>query len=551
MSDGNNKPKQSEKKQKKPVPKQKKNKPRKRNNRRPKDKKNIDPESRKLITPIQDLKLAQGALQVINVPVNLNPTSVLLIPVGLISQSLSQGATDPYAVYTAIIEDILNILLNGTGTATTRIQLYNYLFATLVQKSVPFGRAEIMYVLNNVGAITPSQTITVDGGFTYYMWVPTSTMVGEWTVQEPSGPYSPEDVASLYSQAINLVAGKKPHNMVSRDVQLKSLFIKDVSAFGQVSVYYGMGGGVGAPSYSVEWEVPVRSRMLGTLVQFNPETPRVLKVLDLSSGDSCSNWNIGLLDEFPVNYYMGAVSPIYKFLDLYELAHLLCLSLVQAIESKLNSATVLSDEDMDILTNGLNVTWSQWIISLRQQVLWMFNRSQNIAQFLTPQTGTGAFQPFLCGSNCYPAMPTILMKIPKFINENLRMLMMCVRPYHTGKFDSPNNNMTHVPVWGMYTTYTPVNYVIFQGATAHDLFLPEVSNNPSVFDGSYGSNVADFNNSDIVTSGINFWNEIVNACSNQFGELDTMGGDSMGSPLLQYTRYVAFSSTFLKKRSRS
>jgi len=286
---------------------------------------------------------------------------------------------------------------------------------------------------------------------------------------------------------------------------------------------------------------------LGTLVQFNPETPRVSKVLDLSSGDSCSNWNIGLLDEFPVNYYMGAVSPIYKFLDLYELAHLLCLSLVQAIESKLNSATVLSDEDMDILTNGLNVTWSQWIISLRQQVLWMFNRSQNIAQFLTPQTGTGAFQPFLCGSNCYPAMPTILMKIPKFINENLRMLMMCVRPYHTGKFDSPNNNMTHVPVWGMYTTYTPVNYVIFQGATAHDLFLPEVSNNPSVFDGSYGSNVADFNNSDIVTSGINFWNEIVNACANQFGELDTMGGDSMGSPLLQYTRYVAFSSTFLKK----
>jgi len=177
----------------------------------------------------------------------------------------------------------------------------------------------------------------------------------------------------------------------------------------------------------------------------------------------------------------------------------------------------------------------------------MFNRSQNIGQMLTPQTGTGAFQPFLCGSNCYPAMPTILMKLPKFINENLRMLMLCVRPYHTNKFESPNNNFTHVPVWGMFTSYTPVNYTYFIGDVAKQLFLPEVSNNPSIFDGSYGSSVADFNNSDIVTSGINFWNEIVEVTANQFGELDTIGGDSLGSPLLQYTRYVSFSNTFQKK----
>jgi len=194
------------------------------------------------------------------------------------------------------------------------------------------------------------------------------------------------------------------------------------------------------------------------------------------------------------------------------------------------------------LDSGLGMPQSTFILMLRQQLLWMFVDSQCLGQFLSPDVGSTTFQSFLCGSNCYPREPSSKMRVTGVFNENMRMLKMVLRPYVTNNFLSNRNHITQIPVWGMYKEYALVNftYVNSQGIVTN-LFTPEPSDAPNVFDGTFNSgDVADLNTSPPIQAAVADWNEFVNALSNIFASLDTLGGDSNGSPLLQFTRYVQY-----------
>jgi len=320
------------------------------------------------------------------------------------------------------------------------------------------------------------------------------------------------------------------------------------------SPYYGQGATIAGPYGSVENEVPFKSKMLGTLQAYDNDTPRSSRVLHQTSGDSCSNYAIGALDCFPTLYYEGAAPPIYKFffLDLNELVVTLCYCLMTALTQQQKSETY-NGNVQTFYGLGLQCTYTQFFIAVRQQVLWMFSDSQCLGQFLSfQQGGTGPFLPFVCGSNCYPQFPGEIMNIPVVINENLRSLMMCVKSYDTKKYENNRNHLSYIPVWGAFKNFEPLEDLGWfdQSGAFVNLFLPEADDpdTPNVFDGTTGSDVADFNNTPLISGIIQLWNNWVVSLGDMWGGTTAMGGKSYGSPFLQYTRYVKFSDEAAKKK---
>jgi len=261
-----------------------------------------------------------------------------------------------------------------------------------------------------------------------------------------------------------------------------------------------------------------------------------------NSGDACSNYAIGALNGFPTEFYNGALSPIFKFLDLNEVIVKLIYDLVEAILLKSQSST-LSTDDTAFLLGGLHCTYNQFFITVRQQILWMFANSQCLGQFQSYNSGPNRFQSFLCGSNTYPQEPATLLIVPKTFNENMRMLMMKVRPYETKNFNNKRNHITQIPVWGAQIGFQSVNPLIMVGDNPPTfLFQPDVSdpNPPDVWDGTMGNNVADFNATPLMADIITIWNDYMTTLNDQFSGVSGLGGQSSGSPLLQYTRYVTY-----------
>lgn len=493
------------------------------------------------VTPVDALVMAQGVKNTISVKVNFDLLSLQLSPVGRISMALVRGAQNPFSIYKIMFKDFTQLIKGFNGTAPSRLRYENDIYASVVPKSIPFRNDCQVQVSAADFDATPNNSIGIHGGKTYYMWETTST--GAWALQSAPPPTTDDQDIASYEDYQTKISGKSRHTQVVRDISLTEYYKRDASAFARTSTYYGAGGGVGGAYSSVEFETPFRSKFLGTFLEFSNTTPRASTKLYTSSGDSCSNWSIGALDDFKTSYYTGAKTPIYRFLDIAEAAFLLSETLVAAVSSYLQTNQVVNGNN-SFLDVGLSFPYSVFLLMLRQQILYMFADSQCLGQFMSFETGTTAFQAFLCGSNVYPREPPTRMVVPSFFNENLKMLKMCIRPYETKQYANNRNHVFHIPVWGAYLEYgiPAFDYVNSQDIVT-SLFAPEGSGPyPDLWDGTMGNDVVDINSSDRISEAIVEWNDWMISLQNVFSNTDSIGGDSNNAPLLQFTRYVTYNN---------
>jgi len=535
-----NQPKNKKKIPVKNIPKKKK----RNNNKKKKNGKELTVKVEKpMVAPLRDLKSAQGILNSFPIMVAADAASFYSIPCAFVSFALTRDCTDPFAIYTLAYTDAASIAQSGTGLAPLRLKFMNDILGALAPKSIPFRNGSISYQLSGINP-APQDSITLDGGLNYYMYVRSGSYIGVWATQVAPGPYNATQIADFYTNAVNAIAKKTPHLQAVRNVELSSMFLRDGSAFVQVSPYFGQGAGVGSPYQSVELEVPFMSRLLGTFQAYNTINPRASRFFLPSTGDSISNYGLGLLGDFPVSRYKGALPPIYKFLDITEFIHSLMVAYIAAITAYFEINPKIESDVFAMLTGGLGCTYTQFLIMVRQQLLWVFSDSQNIAQALCPQVGTGAFQAFLCGSNCYPKNPSVLMRVPATLNENIRQLQMCAYKYVTKNYPSDNNEVRYIPVWGAFRNSVPIQYNVVWDSVSYPVFAIESTDpyTPSIFDGTSGSNVVDFNESGVLTNIVSLWNQITTYTVSQYASLVPIGGDARGGALLQYTRMVQFDS---------
>lgn len=501
-----------------------------------------------LITPSKSLINAQGILTTIPVTVQYDVTSLLIQPVGLISLAFARGLRAfSYSAYKVILSDFLSVANGGNGTAPSRFNYQNIIYGSIVPKTIPFRQVCGLKITPQTITVVPDPVIIVNGK-SYYMYN-VDTVGPDWTIQVAPPSTTEEEDAANYGTLQSFLGGRQKHNKVVRNITLSPKYLKDGSAFCRVSPYYGIGGGVGAPYCSTEFELPFFSNLLGTFTAFAPETPRVSRVFDKMSGDACSNYAIGVLDAFPTAYYRGAVPPIYKFLDLNELAAILAAFMAAARKMFTNNKNEIDDNN-GFLNSSFSFTYQIFLLMLRQQVLWMFSDSQCLGQFQSFQTGTNSFRALLCGSNCGPQEPTVKMIIPKVLNENLKMLRMSINKYETKQYKSKRNHVTYIPVWGAFQTYSYIPEIFTNTSNVGvPLFkATQPLEGPDLWDGSWNGDVYDLNASQIITECVNEWNDWMQSLVSVIDGLEAIGGDACASPLLQYTRYVEYNSLDIRNR---
>jgi hypothetical protein len=491
------------------------------------------------------MQVASGVITTLQVDVSFDPLSFTAIPLGLISRGLTRGGLYPYAAFFVMYSDIVNIAGGGTGVAPSRLAYMNSILNSLSPKSVPFRKNyKIAYNIENLVTTVPSSNIPLDGGFVYYMYNPSNAMVGLWNVQAAPVVPTLESARAFYIDFLTRLASNCQHNRLTRDVNLTASYLYDTSAFARTAPYFGYGVGVGGPFSSIENEVPFKNKYLGCLVRFDNTTPRASRFLVPSSGDSTCNWGLGSLDSFPEDLYCSAVTSIFKFIDVGEIVEVLTLYLKNLIEIRLVANPPQDPIELQKITDQFvpqNVSYTAFMIMIIQQLKWMFSDSQNLAQFLSPQSvGAGNFQAFLCGSNTFPADPQDIINVPVVFNENMKMLKFIVRPYLTDSYQVNKNAYPHVPVLGTWKTWSPKLVNVSYGGVDYPMFAPEYASNPSIFDGTLGGQAVDFNNSNIISVATGRWNELILDNKAISSALTPLGGTCPGSPLLQYTRYVNF-----------
>jgi len=333
-----------------------------------------------LATPVNALVLGQGVLKEIPVEVIVNANALASLPCALVTMALVNGGDDPFAFYRAMYSDVTSIIQGTASLVNSRLQYQNEIYGSLTPKTVPYKYpTELSYSYKPFNSAPPDEFYDVRGK-KFYMYVPLGGNLN-FELQGPPPVYSSEQMLSVYSDSISLLAGTKKHNQVIRNTNLSPEYLRDSSAFARNSPYYGQGAYTGSPFGSVESEVPFKSNLLGCLTNFNPLTPRSSRNLRITSGDLCSNFGIGALDCFDTDKYQGAVPPIYKFLDINELAYIIANSLAQAltlIGNTGNSVTTL------YLGTGFPFTWGTYLLMLRRQLMYMFSDSQALGQFIVP-----------------------------------------------------------------------------------------------------------------------------------------------------------------------
>jgi len=498
----------------------------------------------KLIPNVSDLVPAQGILTDIQIEVTADQDALHSAPIGLVTLALSRGAQNPYAVYQLLYADFVNLINGGTGLAPSRLEYMNSIYNAFTPKNikVPFRDGTVSYRFTPLSTLPPGSAFTIRGK-SFYMYNPSNILSGPWYMQDPPAPYSETEIQAAYNTALTAISGKQKHNLYTRNVGLTSSYANDASAYARNSPYYGSGSGVGSPFGSAESEVPFKSSLLSVLTQFDSSISRASRKLRITSGDSTSNIAIGTLKEFHTSLYNGPVPPIYKFLDLNELAYLMARTLVTALEAMTSTPTnvVLADD----LNGGLPFSYGQFLLILRQQILAMFADSQALGQFMIPDSnGAGLFESFRCGSNCYPKQPATKFLVTQMLNENLKGLKMAVRGYSTKKYQNDNNKVIHIPVWGAFKSWVPTSF-IYRNANGDPipLFAPETGNDPDLWDGSFNNGgAADLNDSPIANDVVQEWNYFMTGCTQTLNSMEQIGGDGCGSPFLQFTRYVKFKS---------
>jgi len=491
------------------------------------------------ISPAKSLVCASGSLKTIKVNITLDNQSLLTLPCGMVSMGKVRVSNlDMYGAYSVVFDDVKSLASGNNGVASSRWNYLNSILGSIVPKSIPFREdCSLQYEVAPISAVIDS-SIIVYAGKNYYMYVDDGGTYNGWATQNVPPVPTPESASAAYKALLSSCADRAKHLTVLRDVPLRPDYLKDASAFARNSPFYGRGGGVGSPYGTTELEGPFKSKFLCTLVKFSDDDPRASRSLDRTSGDSCCNYGLGLLPWFKTSYYKSAVTPIFKFLDLGEFAMYVIQIYLAAVKTLQSNSSVTSDNT--IVYQQFNFSYAEFLLMLRQQLLTMFADSQCLGQFITMDTGNSAFMPFLCGSNCYPAVPEVKMKIPSTLNENLKMLKLSHHHYETLNYNKEKNVVVYVPVWGAFLGNGEYNPTI-PSTEGVPLFVPGGAA-PDLWDGTFDGNVCNINAGDNLSSIVTEWNQRIEAMENLFSGVDTLGGDCNGSPLLQYTRYVQFVS---------
>jgi len=500
-----------------------------------------------MITPVELLFKAEGVLSVITVQVQYDAVAFNCIPLTFITMGLTKGATDPYAAYILFYQDIQSIAANGLGVSPQRLRIFNEILGVLAPKSVPFGQQGVVtYTVSPPpNPEVPGSSLDLNNGLTFYMYVPDATVLNGWSLQIAPSAYSDVEISAAFNYFTNVLSDKVPHLLIDRDVQLGPKYLKDTSAFARNAPYYGYGPG-GAPFSSIENEVPFKSNFFGVLVPYSNTMGRTSRDLDYTSGSSISNFGIGLLRDFTPNYYQSALTPIYKFIDLDEVLYNMMLIWQSAVINYANFENANNDTLLNLLA-GMQVPWSTFRIMLRQQIIFYYANTQAIGQGLTPEVTPSGFLPFMCGSNCFPLNPGTILQLPGVLNENLRMLKMSNYPYVTKNFTAERNRVIHIPVWGAFGNTVPINISVEYNGGTYPMFEDEPFSAPSIWDGTYGGVVADFNATLLLQEAATAWNSFMEVCAIFIVGATPLGGADEDGSLLQFTRYVNFPSEQIMK----
>jgi len=80
------------------------------------------------------------------------------------------------------------------------------------------------------------------------------------------------------------------------------------------------------------------------------------------------------------------------------------------------------------------------------------------------------------------------------------------------------------------------------------MFDPDPVNSPDLWDGTLSGVPADLNRSENLPQVTGLWNNFIDATRTEWSNITNMGGDSCGSPLLQFTRFVSWAEPSVQKR---
>jgi hypothetical protein len=295
----------------------------------------------------------------------------------------------------------------------------------------------------------------------------------------------------------------------------------------------------------VENEVPFKSNILANLTPYSAAAGRVARNFNVSSGDSTAALGFGITPDFNIENYSTRYPPIYKFLDLDEVVTTIQLWWTGLVEQAINTQQNFGlNTPISFALQAFPYTARQFRIAIRQAVLSMFANSAALTQNIRYSAAPNSFEPFRCGSNCYPPVLSEQFILPVTLVENLRMLLMRTYDIET-RFHNPKNKLYVIPVWGVFKTSPDPNvfgtYLNNEGTPVPSFMFTGVEvDDPNIIDGTAPNDeVCDFNKSPYLTTIISDWNDRVQYLKQYSIPTTPLGGDGNGI-LLTMTRYCIY-----------
>jgi len=495
---------------------------------------------------------AKGTRHNIMVTPIIDVQSVLGYCVGMLSYAMVKGfnnySTAPlYDAYQVLIDDFLKRAGGATPTVHNRLRYVHDLLSSLEPKDIPFKQGTVSYAWKGLDAVTPSPNYVVRGYNTCF-FVRGSGTLGGYDVWIPPNVNPIEECIPTYSDVMILLSDSLVGNLKYEESSSPTILSNDVSAFCGNTSYYGNGNAPVCSGFfsSVESEVPFKTRSLGVFTGYNQDdTKRVSRVLEVTSGDSCSTFSFPLSGYPRADFYRNAVPVIYCPLDLDEVCYYLEKWYLELVNKFASTSSPFTTNELFIACSPFqDYSAQQFRILVRQHVLSYF-ADQASVQFLTYSGDDNGFEPFRCGTNCFPLQKTeTALRMPSALIENLRMLAPRSYDYATNNYHSKHNRIVYRPVWGIYKSVVnnPINLsgtmASGEGFSDSLLFLGTGANDPNPIDGFRSGQCLDLNSGmfDLFAAE---WNSRVNTLSAQASSTGVLAGSSEGS-LLYHTRFVKY-----------
>jgi len=405
---------------------------------------------------------ASGVRRNIMVQAQVLPAFVENIPLSLISRAVTFGTNSidspVYWVYLACLNDWKNAMAGEKAPVSNRLKVVNDIIQSWAAKTVPFKVGTMSYSWLGVDSIAASPVVTVRG-FNTYLYVPSNNPYGPYQTQvAPSNPSSDTELYAKLSNVYSVLADSTSECLKLEAIPAKTEYDKDVSAFAPTASYFGQGcvSNTG-PSYSVESEIPFKSRLLAGTTSYRDQDARVARVFGLSSGDAPYAIGYSFLPKWRMSFYRTAYPPINKYLDLDEVVYVLQAWYLRLVAQYLQSGNGQYTDEVASALSPFECSAQDLRIAIRQSIASFFATTWGMCQTNTYATDANGFEPFRSGTNTAP-INRETMRVPLLLLENLRMLLPAYGEIPT-KYYNEKNVLAFIPVWGLYrsTLNSPLN----------------------------------------------------------------------------------------------